>query len=78
MNLNRTEQFVLAMLALGMLQAGYSEGYISKSQFESYSNDACAKLGTSTNIILLQIDMNPFLTIRQMDSQKKLCKILSL
>ena len=71
MAFNRTEQFVLAMLAVGILQAGYNEGHISKSQYERYADEACAKLGTSISIILSGLEVNPFLTIRQMDSRKK-------
>ena len=71
MAFNRTEQFVLAMLAVGILQAGYKEGHISKSKYERYAEEACAKLGTSINITLSGLEVNPFLTIRQMDSRKK-------
>lgn len=71
MNFNLTEQYVLSMLATGILQAGYNEAHLSKTQYELYCNEAYKKLGTTVNIISLKLDADPFMTIRQMDSYKK-------
>lgn len=59
------------MLASGMLQAGYQEGILSKTRFESYIQDVVSKLGTTMAIFSLNLRVDPFLTIRQMDSSKK-------
>lgn len=71
MNFNQSEKYVLAILACGMLQAGYKEGALSRTQFESYLQEAFAKLGTTGAIITMKLDVNPFLTIKLMDSTKK-------
>lgn len=72
MNFNQTEQYVLAMLGIGMLNAGYQEGHISERQLMQYCEEACAKLGTTLNSVYSKkIEVNAFLVIRQMDSQKK-------
>lgn len=71
MNLNKEEQFVLAMISTGILQAAFKQGVISKSLFDIYASTAYSKLGTNSSILSNNYNVDPFKTIRQMDAQKK-------
>lgn len=72
MNLTTSEQFVLSRIAAGILQAGQADGLISTSQWDSYVRQACSELGTSFDYIFsINLDVDPFATIRRMSSQQK-------
>lgn len=71
MEFSQNEKYVLAMIASGMLAAGYEQGIITENQYEKYSSEACAKVGANNTILLNKLHINPFMTIQNMDSQKK-------
>lgn len=72
MHFSETEKYILAMIGVGMLQAGVEEGIISRSQFDVHVGNICSQLGTSSSILTRRYNVEPFQTIRQMSEDKKM------